>query len=308
MGRRPDTQGSKNAIVPAARCGGTLATVNEATIRTLLVDGDLMVGEFICPPGDSRWLGENDIGEGFHVVYPWTPVHIARRAMPALVATPNHAVLYPPRLRFHRRYLSGEGDHCLFVILSPALRDALIPHGDEPRLSDPALAPTLWLGQRLFAEYLRRPDHDPVVAAGIVRELVRQTLSPASPPAPAMPVGTAVQRSQELMASATERLHPLDRLARETHYSPYHLLRAFHTCTGYTVHQYHLQLRLRRSVDLVLAGVPLADVAFGLGFQGHSHFTSRFRRAFGWTPSALREIVEGGAAVPSLLSDLIAAA
>jgi AraC-like DNA-binding protein len=281
--------------------------VNQTTIRTLLVDGDLMVGEFICPPGDHRWLDENDIGEGFHVVYPWTPVHIARRSMPALVATPNHAVLYPPRLRFHRRYLCGEGDHCLFVILSPALRDSLIPPGDATRMPDPVLAPTLWLGQRLLAEYLRRPDHDPVVAAAIVREVVRRTLSPGSPPAPAMAAGTAVQRSQELMASATERLLPLDRLARETHYSPFHLLRAFHACTGYTVHQYHLQLRLRRSVDLVLGGAPLADVAFGLGFQGHSHFTSRFRRAFGWTPSALREIVEDGAAVPSLLGDLIVA-
>ena len=292
----------------AARGGGTLATVHQATIRTLLVDGDLTVGEFICPPGDHRWLDENDIGEGFHVVYPWTPVHIARRSMPALVATPNHAVLYPPRLRFHRRHLCGEGDHCLFVILSPELRDALIPRGDEPRLPDPVLAPTLWLGQRLLAEYLRRPDHDPVVAAAIVREVVGRTLAPAAPPAPTTPAGSAVQRSQELMASGTERLLPLDRLARETHYSPFHLLRAFHACTGYTVHQYHLQLRLRRSVDLVLAGVPLADVAFGLGFQGHSHFTSRFRRAFGWTPSGLREIVEDGAAVPSLLGDLIAAA
>ena len=74
-----------------------------ATVRTLLASDDVTVGEFVCPPADGRWACENDIGEGFHVVFPWTPVHIARQAMPELVATPNHAVLYPPRLRFHRR-------------------------------------------------------------------------------------------------------------------------------------------------------------------------------------------------------------
>ena len=84
-------------------------TGRAATIRTLLETDDLTVGEFVCPPGDWRWHSENDIGEGFHVVFPWTPVQIARRAMPGFVATPNHAVLYPPRLRFHRRDLTSGG-------------------------------------------------------------------------------------------------------------------------------------------------------------------------------------------------------
>ena len=272
----------------------------------LLVDHDLAVGEFVCPPEDWRWRDENDIGEGFHVVYPWTPVHIARRAMPGTVATPNHAVLYPPRLRFHRRHLCGEGDHCLFVVLSSALRDELVPEcGGPVRLRDPVLPPALWLGQRLLAEYLRRPDHDPVIGSHIAREVLRRTLAPSMGAAAGTAAGAAVERTQELMAAGTERLLPLERLAREAHYSPFHLLRSFRARTGYTVHQYHLQLRLRRSVDLVLAGAPLADVAFGLGFRGHSHFTARFRRAFGWTPSAVREAV-GDGAVAALVGDLIA--
>jgi len=277
-----------------------------AITRVLLVDRDLTLGEFVCPPEDWRWRDENDIGEGFHVVYPWTPVHIARRAMPGTVATPNHAVLYPPHLRFHRRHLCGEGDHCLFVVLSPALRDELVP--DPLGLRDPVLPPALWLGQRLLAEYLRRPDHDPVIAGRLAREVVRRTLTPSLDRARGTAGGGAIEHTQELMAAGTERLLPLERLARETHYSPFHLLRAFHARTGYTVHQYHLQLRLRRSVDLVLMGTPLADVALGLGFQGHSHFTARFRRAFGWTPSTLREAVGDGGAVPALIGDLIAAA
>ena len=100
--------------------------------------------------------------------------------MPGTVATPNHAVLYPPRLRFHRRHLCGEGDHCLFVVLSSALRDELVPVcGGTDRLRDPVLPPALWLGQRLLAEYLRRPDHDPVIGSHIAKEVVRRTLAPS---------------------------------------------------------------------------------------------------------------------------------
>ena len=275
-----------------------------ATIRTLLATDDVTVGKFVCPPADGRWARENDIGEGFHVVFPWTPVHIARRAMPELVATPNHAVLYPPRLRFHRRHLTSEGDHCLFIVLGAAMCEGL---GLRPRpAGDPALAPAVWLAQRLLAAYLCRPEHDAALAERLARDLVVTALRP--PPAAASSAGgSAVEQTKELMARSPGRLLSLDRIAREAHYSRFHLLRAFHARTGYTMHQYHLHLRLRRSLGPLLAGVPVADIALELGFQGHSHFTSRFRRAFGETPSAVRAIAADRAALPDLVGRLLAA-
>ena len=276
----------------------------QAAVRTLLTTDDVTVGEFVCPPADGRWARENDIGEGFHVVFPWTPVHIARRAMPELVATPNHAVLYPPRLRFHRRHLTSEGDHCLFVVLGPGMCEQL---GLRPgRAGDPALPPTVWLAQRLLAAYLGRPAYDAAHAQRLARDLVVTTLRPS--PAPAGRAGgSAVEQTKELMARSPGRLLPLERIAREAHYSRFHLLRAFHARTGYTMHQYHLHLRLRRSLGPLLAGMPLADIALELGFQGHSHFTSRFRRAFGETPSAVRAIAADTTALPGLIGRLLAA-
>ncbi|HXD70745.1 MAG TPA: AraC family transcriptional regulator [Gaiellales bacterium] len=275
-----------------------------ATVRTLLATDEVTVGEFVCPPGDGRWACENDIGEGFHVVFPWTPVHIARRAMPELVATPNHAVLYPPRLRFHRRHLTSEGDHCLFVVLGAAMCEQL---GLRPgRAGDPALPPTVWLAQRLLAAYLCRPASDAAVAGRLARDLVVTTLRP-SPAAASGAGGSAVEHTKELMARSPGRLLPLERIARDAHYSRFHLLRAFHARTGYTMHQYHLHLRLRRSLGPLLAGAPVADIALELGFQGHSHFTARFRRAFGATPSAVRAIASDQAALPGLVERLLAA-
>jgi AraC-like DNA-binding protein len=278
----------------------------EATIRILHRDDELQLGEFTCPPADRRWRDENDIGEGFHVVFPWTPVQISRRAMPSLVATPNHAVLYSPRLRFHRRYLTNEGDHCLFAVLSPSLCTRL-GLGGGGSLVDPVLSPSLWLAQRVLAEYLRRPDHDPEAAGHLGRRLVESALA-SVPYCSGAPAGHAVEQTKELMALSPGRLLPLDLVARQAHYSRFHLLRSFHARTGYTLHQYHLQLRLRRSVDMVLAGVPLADIAHHLGFQGHSHFTARFRRSFGWTPSGLRTIVASQGDVPDVVSALLPAA
>lgn len=277
----------------------------EATIRILHRDDELQLGEFTCPTGDRRWRDENDIGEGFHVVFPWTPVQISRRSMPSLVATPNHAVLYSPRLRFHRRYLSSDGDHCLFAVLAPSMCARLGLDGGRS-LVDPVLSPSLWLAQRVLAEHLRHPDHDPALAAHLGRRLVEGALA-SVPHCSGTPAGPAVEQTKELMALSTERLLPLDVIARQAHYSRFHLLRSFHARTGYTLHQYHLQLRLRRSVDMVLAGVPLADIAHHLGFQGHSHFTSRFKRSFGWTPSALRSIVAGEGDVARVVSALLPA-
>ncbi len=276
----------------------------DATVRMLLLGEDLSVGEFLCPPADDRWRRENDIGEGFHVVFPWTPVHIARRAMPGLVATPNHAVLYPPRLRFHRRYLTSEGDHCLFVVLGTGMCERLGLHTDPP--VDPALSPTVWLGQRLLAAYLCRPGHDAAIAERLAHGLVTAALR-REPPDTSGAGGSAVERTKELMACSPGRIVPLEWAAREAHYSRFHLLRAFHARTGYTLHQYHLHLRLRRSLGPLLAGSPLADVALELGFQDHSHFTARFRRAFGETPSAVRAVAADQAALPGLVERLLAA-
>jgi AraC family transcriptional regulator len=276
----------------------------ENAVRMLLSGGDVAVGEFVCPPADGRWRRENDIGEGFHVVFPWIPVHIARQEMPALVATPNHAVLYPPRLRFHRRHLTNEGDHCLFVVLGPEMCERLGLATGPP--GDPALTPSVWLAQRLLAAYLCRPGHDPDLAERLARDLVATALRP-TPPSASGAGGGAVERTKELMACSTGRLVPLERVAREAHYSRFHLLRTFHARTGYTLHQYHLHLRLRRSLGPLLGGTPVAEIALELGFQGHSHFTARFRRAFGETPSAVRAIAADQAALPGLVGRLLAA-
>jgi len=71
--------------------------------------------------------------------------------------------------------------------------------------------------------------------------------------------------------------------------SPYHLCRIFREATGFAIHQYLRQLRIRHGLEYVCETAdPLDRIAVDLGFAHHSHFTSAFRRDFGLTPLLIR--------------------
>ena len=60
------------------------------------------------------------------------------------------------------------------------------------------------------------------------------------------------------------------------------------------IYDYVLHERLARTLDAVLDGNDLTAIALDAGFASHSHFTARFRRFFGCTPTALRRIGPAG--------------
>jgi len=71
--------------------------------------------------------------------------------------------------------------------------------------------------------------------------------------------------------------------------SPFHLARVFRSVTGSTLHHQLEQHRLAAALDAVSdPSRDLSRIAFQCGFSSHSHFTARFRRAFGLTPSQFR--------------------
>ena len=84
--------------------------------------------------------------------------------------------------------------------------------------------------------------------------------------------------------------HPsIDEIAAAVGISPFHLCRTFKRGVGLTLHQYVNDLRLRAALEQVaMPDADLSAIALDLGFSSHSHFTARFRDAFGETPSAFR--------------------
>lgn len=92
----------------------------------------------------------------------------------------------------------------------------------------------------------------------------------------------AVQRLDE----APEEPVSLDDLARLTGLGRFQVVRGFVRATGLPPHAYLMQRRLQRARRLLLAGLPVAEVALACGFADQSHLTRLFKRGFGLPPGA----------------------
>lgn len=81
----------------------------------------------------------------------------------------------------------------------------------------------------------------------------------------------------------------LGELAQLAALSEYHFVRMFRTSFGQPPHRYVLQRRLLRARQLLQhSRLPLGEIALACGFASASHFSNRFRAAFGAAPGLLR--------------------
>ena len=80
----------------------------------------------------------------------------------------------------------------------------------------------------------------------------------------------------------------LEDIARGLYVSTFHLCRLFKQETGMPMHRYVNRLRLREALEQLTEGADLTQLALSLGFAGHSHFTTAFRKEFGVPPSEVR--------------------
>jgi AraC-like DNA-binding protein len=105
----------------------------------------------------------------------------------------------------------------------------------------------------------------------------------------------AARRVKLLLHQGLSRPIGLKPLAQQVGYSPYHLCRIFRRQTGLTIHRYLQHLRLRESLELLVEDPQrsVAEIAVGLGFASHSHFSTAFLGAFAQSPRAFRRRVNG---------------
>ncbi|MCE1227924.1 MAG: helix-turn-helix transcriptional regulator [Firmicutes bacterium] len=86
----------------------------------------------------------------------------------------------------------------------------------------------------------------------------------------------------EAHLGAKNAVPDLAKLARCT---PDHFIRLFREATGTTPHQYLIERRLQRAVQMLSDGERPSDVAVQLGFYDASAFTRAFKRRFDVPPS-----------------------
>jgi AraC-like DNA-binding protein len=78
-------------------------------------------------------------------------------------------------------------------------------------------------------------------------------------------------------------------LSKLVGYTPDHFIRIFREATNCTPHQYLIERRLQRAVQLLSDGERALDVANSLGFYDAAAFTRAFKSRFGLPPSKFAE-------------------
>jgi AraC family transcriptional regulator len=252
------------------------------------------MGRFWCAPDDVRWSLENFVGEVAHIVFPTMPVWIATQGRDLALAGPNHAVFFNAGDVFRRRRFKGHGDRNDFLVVSQDTLDEWLhearfpsPLGKlpaRPYLTVRAIARALADGGDglLVEELLLRLGHWTVTGAFQAEQSAPRSRRRRSPP--------VVEDTKALLSARFTEHLTLEELGRAVNVSPFHLARSFRRYTGYTLHEYRVNLRLKAALERLAAGdEELAVIARGVGFSSHSHLTASFHRAFGVPPSCIRK-------------------
>jgi AraC-like DNA-binding protein len=84
----------------------------------------------------------------------------------------------------------------------------------------------------------------------------------------------------------------LTQLAQLVDRTPAHLVRVFSAEVGLPPHVYQTQVRIARAKNLLMQGYAIADVAQVTGFADQAHFSRKFKRLNGITPSIYRQNIK----------------
>jgi len=96
----------------------------------------------------------------------------------------------------------------------------------------------------------------------------------------------SLQRVKDFMAANLHEEIDLQMLANVANVSRFHFARLFRQSTGTSAIAYLESARMRRAQELIRQGrLPLAQIAWLVGYADQSYFTRRFRRVTGVTPT-----------------------
>jgi AraC family transcriptional regulator len=247
------------------------------------------LGTFWCPPDDVRWDQVNYVGDVAHIAFPKTPVWISAHGEDLALAGPNHAMFFNAGDVFRRRRFNGLGDRNHFMVVSD---DTMAEWLAGARFPKPVgkLLPRPYMTVRAIARAIAA-DADGLLVEEQLLALGHATVTGAFGHGDYRLRRTprVVEEAKALLTARYSERLTLDEVGRAVNVSPFHLARSFRRYTGYTLHEYRTQLRLRAALERLAAGdEDLVVIARAVGYSSHSHLTASFRRVFGVPPSRVR--------------------
>ena len=265
--------------------------------RFLWGNPSMTFGSFDASPDMEDFETAGEIGDRPAIAFSRTSVGIAHARRPPIVSDGTVAVLHNPRYPYRRFRVDARGDHSEWVSIDAELLLGLNPRlGRDPRR--PFATSTVPLRRReaalvrLLVRHLRDwAPPDPLW----VEETLYEILSALSPdgvrsraPRASARHARFVHSVKEMLSSRAAQPWSVTAIAKVMNTSPFHACRVFRERTGYTLHGYLTEQRVRRGLTRLAEGEEISEIAERLGFASHSHFTAHFRGAFGVTPSDFR--------------------
>jgi AraC-like DNA-binding protein len=274
--------------------------------RIVFDTGVIRIGAFRCDRDHPTFADTGPI-RNYCFVFPRTSVVIEHERQRPFVANATIATLYNRDDLYRRHPVSDTGDYCdWFGIEARVLAEALEASGagpvdDERRLfraTHTAVdSRTYLLQRRVFHQATTRALAESLPIEEAVLLLLDRVVRFAQPAAVPPKTRAARRRQRDLVHEAQlllsrhfEKPLSLAAIAGHVGASEYHLCRIFRRLTGSTLHEYRHALRMRASLERIASSsrTGLTDLALGLGFSSHSHFTQAFRQEFGEAPSRAR--------------------
>jgi len=227
----------------------------------LLAAEGVMVGRWVCrgenrAPGPEQHTFAPTINVPLHGVYARHGPHGDQLLDPMTASLSNHGEVW------RGSHPGPCGDEGVYVLLDPGAVADTLPSVTDGDATTPFARSYLHLPPRLWLAWVA---HVADLGAGVL--------------APDAALDTTRHLVEQLGPTPTVPAH-----AREL------ACRAFRRATGTTIHAWDEGLRLRRAALRLRAEprVDLTTLALDHGFASHAHFTTRFGRAFGLTPSSWR--------------------
>lgn len=195
--------------------------------------------------------------------------------------------ILPPGVAHDGRSVHPEGFRKRVVYLDgDAIPSSLVGRTvDEPNISDPSLASQLdrlhraltWRGDDLAAESALA-----IITGSLVEKITRREARPRP-----------TERSTAHLLRQLLDEHTIDPItlasaAATLERNPTHLIRSFKQEFGLTPHAYLVGRRIDIARRLLLAGLPVAEVAVAAGFYDQAHLTRHFRAHVATTPGRFR--------------------
>jgi AraC-like DNA-binding protein len=267
--------------------------------RSLLASGPILIDSFAVDPVSDA-CGDVERQCSNVVVLPFAGV-FAKHDAPGkqVVGTPSHAVFIAADMPYRVAFPGAIGDRAVILRFDSAVVPEAVDRRGGETLGSHGLLPA----EMMRRDLLRRRASDPAAERFEIETLGLELLDlclcalrevPSSQRATHLRHSRAVERVKEAVAVAPARDWCVAKLANVANLSPFHLCHVFRAQTGASVYDYVLRERLAHALEAVLDGGEITAIALDAGFASHSHFTARFKRFFGETPSALRQRIGAG--------------